>query len=114
MQTDYSIAKLNQRIISKPTVNSNISSSQHLFRINAQVDLHNIKAFEGADNERKCTVPATYTVAGDAKDESKTKILNKVPDDPSKTMRLVVENLSAEICINLLLRMALQMVLLVL
>lgn len=64
-----------------------------------------MEAFERADNERKCTVPAIYTVAGDAKEQSKTNILNKVPDDPSKTMGLVgrlliVENLPAEICIN--------------
>lgn len=105
MQTNNDIAKLKQRIISKPTLNSNILSLQHLYTINAQVDLHNIEAFEWSDNERKCTATAIDTVAGDAKEEYKTKLLNKVPDDPSKTMGLVgrlliVENLPTEICIN--------------
>lgn len=46
------------------------------------------------------------TVSGDVTEDMKQKILSKVSDDPSKTMGLlknllIVEDMPAEICINI-------------
>lgn len=106
MHTEIDIAKLKQRLTAPGTVNSNVSSLQHLFPVNALVDLHNMEAFEKADDRKKCEIAAIDAVDGDVKEETRKIILNKVPDDPSKTMGLVsrlliVEDLPAEICINI-------------
>lgn len=106
MHTEIDIAKLKQRLTAPETVNSNVSSLQHLFTVDALVDLHNMEAFEKADDRKKCEIAAIDAVDGDVKEETRKIILNKVPDDPSKTMGLVsrlliVENLPAEICINI-------------
>lgn len=65
-----------------------------------------MEAFEKADDRKKCEIAAIDAVDGDVKEETRKIILNKVPDDPSKTMGLVsrlliVEDLPAEICINI-------------
>lgn len=72
---------------------------------NMKVNNHNSEAFANASFESKCTVPALDSVIGDVTNEIKLKILQFVPDDPSKTMGLFKDlhlaiDLPAEISIN--------------
>lgn len=69
MHTEIDIAKLKQRLTAPETVNSNVSSLQHLFTVNALVDLHNMKAFKKADDRKKCEIAAIDAVDGDVKEE---------------------------------------------
>lgn len=92
--------------LTSETMNSDNSFVPHLFTTNAQVDMHNMDAFEIADEEKKCIISALDTVGGDVNEKTSKKNFCKVPDDPARTMGLVrnlmiVENLPDEICLNI-------------
>lgn len=103
LQTSSDISNLKRRILPKECISSSLT---HLYTINEQVDEHNIQAYNSAEKRKKCIVPAIDTVSGDVSAEVRAKILSKVSDNPSNTMGLhntlfIVEDLPAEICINI-------------
>lgn len=103
LHSSADIATLKTRLKSLDSIPSSLP---YLYTINAQVDEHNMLAYTNAETSKKCTISAIDTVSGDVTKDIKQKILSKVSDDPSKTMGLfknllIVEDMPAEICINI-------------
>ena len=63
------------------------TSAQHLFRTNAQVEMHNISVFDSC-SEQKYVVHSVDTVIGAISDDMVARVLTMIPDDTRKTMQL--------------------------
>lgn len=104
LHTDSDIDMLKSRICSRADI-LDMNFVPHLYTTNAQVNSHNDAAFEMALPESKCIVLALDMVNGDVAGEIKERILQQIPNDPSKTMGLfkdlhLATEHPAEICIN--------------
>jgi len=62
-------------------------SAQHLFRTNAQVDMHNISVFENS-SEQKYVVQSVDTVITAISDNMASRVLSMISDDPRRTLQL--------------------------
>ena len=62
-------------------------SAQHLFRTNAQVELHNISDFDHSPQE-KYIIQSVDTVMGGVSDDMAAHILSMIPANAQKTMQL--------------------------
>ena len=84
--TEYDVELLHSRVTA---VNSPDypTCAQHLFRTNAQVEMHNISIFDNCC-EQKYSVQSIDTVIGAISDDMASHILSMIPDDTRKTMQL--------------------------
>jgi len=62
-------------------------SAQHLFRTNAQVDMHNISVFENS-SEQKYIIQSVDTVIGAISDDMASHVLSMISGDPRRTKQL--------------------------
>ena len=101
LHTSSDLEHLKQRVQKSKTFDNEI----HLFTKNAEVNAHNLQAYNTVASHKKCSIAAIDTAGGEGSASSKKYILQHIPDDTSKTMGLssvlcLAEDLPAEICIN--------------
>lgn len=76
------------------TVNGNISASAHklphLYTTRAASTEHNMEVLASVSKAQKTSVDAIDSISGEISTDLRRKILDKVSDDPSKTMGLKI------------------------
>lgn len=82
------IDKLKTRITVKGNLSASAQKLPHLYTTRAASTEHNMEVLASVSEAQKTSVDAIDSISGEISTDLRKKILDKVPDDPSKTMGL--------------------------
>lgn len=100
------IYKLKSRIAEKGKLSASAQKLPHLYTTRAASSEHNMEVLANVPETLKTSVEAIDSISGEISTNLRTTILEKVPDDPAKTMGLI-KNLQVgvgvqfELCVNI-------------
>lgn len=100
------IEKLKSRITAKEELSVSAQKLPHLYTTRAASSEHNMEVLESVSEVQKTTVEAIDSISGEISIDLRKRILDKLPDDPSKTMGLqknlqVGVGVQYELCVNI-------------
>lgn len=100
------IEKLKSRITAKGELSSSAQKLPHLYTTRAASSEHNMEVLASVSELQKTLVEAIDNISGEISIDLRKRILDKLPDDPSKTMGLhkylqVGVGVQYELCVNI-------------
>lgn len=100
------IDKLKTRITVKGNLSASAQKLPHLYTTRAASTEHNMEVLASVSEAQKTSVDAIDSISGEISTDLRRKFLDKVPDDPSKTMELkknlqVGVGIQYELCVNI-------------